>query len=42
LIEWLVTATLAGLVGLAIGAVVAPVKKLVLARLGKTKKSHGK
>lgn len=42
LIEWLVTATLAGLVGLAIGAVVAPVKKLVLARLGKTKKSQGK
>lgn len=42
LIEWLVTATLAGLVGLAIGAVVAPVKKLVLARLGKAKKSQGK
>jgi hypothetical protein len=41
LIEWLVTATLAGLVGLAIGAVVAPVKKLVLARLGKAKKSQG-
>jgi len=35
LIEWLVIATLAGLVGLAIGAVVAPVKKRVLARLGK-------
>jgi uncharacterized protein len=37
LVEWLVVAFLSGLVGLAIGAIVAPVKKFVLSRLKPTK-----
>ncbi|MGL4420743.1 MAG: DUF808 domain-containing protein [Gemmataceae bacterium] len=37
LIEWLVIASLAGVAGLAIGAAVAPVKKMVISRLQQNK-----